>query len=94
MRLASTDHQKLTLPQFKQMVREQFFMLLIDEKATLAAIPSLLPPGAEERKVALDAVHDVIAASGDLTGDVAERMKRIDSLFDRGKPRLATAASS
>ncbi len=29
--------------QFEQLVREQFFMLLIDEEAALAAIPSLLP---------------------------------------------------
>jgi hypothetical protein len=89
MRLASTDHQKLTLAEFKQMVREQFFMLLIDQEATLAAIPSLLPPGADERKTALAALHEVAAASGTLVGEAAERMKRIVSLFDGGKPRLA-----
>ena len=53
MRLASTEHQKLTLAQFKSMVREQFFMLLIDQEAALAAIPALLPPGADERQAAL-----------------------------------------
>ncbi len=50
IRLVSTDHQKLTLSQFKAMVREQFFMLLIDQEAALAAIPALLPPSAEERQ--------------------------------------------
>ncbi len=65
MRLASTDHQKLTLAQFKAMVREQFFMLLIDQEAALAAIPALLPPGADERQAALAAIRDVISASGE-----------------------------
>jgi hypothetical protein len=89
MRLASTDYQKLTLAQFKQLVREQFFMLLIDQEATLAAIPSLLPADAEARRTALAAVQEVASASGNLTGEAAERMKRIVSLFDGGKPRLA-----
>jgi hypothetical protein len=89
MRLASTDHQRLTLPQFKQLVREQYFMLLIDQEAALAAIPSLLPPGMDERKTALAAVQEVASASGKLTGEAAERMNRIVSLFDGGKPRLA-----
>jgi hypothetical protein len=89
MRLASTDHQKLTLAQFKQMVREQFFMLVIDQEATLAAIPSLLPADAEARQTALAAVQEVLSASGNLTGEAAERMNRIVSLFDGGKPRLA-----
>jgi hypothetical protein len=94
MRLASTDHQKLTLSQFKQMVREQFFMLLIDQDAAVAAIPSLLPPEAEERQAALGAIQEVVSASGELAGEAAERMKRVVKLFEGGKPRLATVANS
>ena len=33
----------LTLEQFKAMAREQFYMLLLDQEATLAAIPGMLP---------------------------------------------------
>ncbi len=94
MRLVSTDHQKLTLSQFKAMVREQFFMLLIDQEAALAAIPALLPPGAEERQAALAAIRDVISASGEPVGEAADRMKRIIKLFDGGKPRIASVANS
>jgi pimeloyl-ACP methyl ester carboxylesterase len=89
VRLASTESQKLTLAQFKRLVREQFFMLLIDEEAALSAIPSLLPPGADERKAALAAIQEVATASGDLAGEAGERMKRIVSLFEGGKLRLA-----
>jgi hypothetical protein len=94
MRLATTDHQKLTLSQFKAMVREQFFMLLIDQEAALAAMPALLPATAEERQAALAAIRDVIAASGEPTGEAAERMRRIVKLFEGGKPRFASVANS
>ena len=41
------DEPRLTLAEFKALVREQYFMLLIDEEAALAAIPAMLPPDAE-----------------------------------------------
>ena len=40
---ATTPDARLTLPEFKMLVREQFFMLLLDQEAALAAIPKLLP---------------------------------------------------
>jgi pimeloyl-ACP methyl ester carboxylesterase len=90
MRLATTDNQRLTLAQFKQLVREQFFMLLIDREAALSAIPQLLPADIDARRTALAAIQDVAAASGELTGEAAERMSRIAGLFEGGKPQLAT----
>jgi hypothetical protein len=89
IRLATTETQKLTLAEFKQLVREQFFMLLIDEEAALAAIPSMLPPGGDERQAALAAIQEVVSASGDLAEEAAKRMERIAGLFDGGRPRLA-----
>ena len=44
------DKPKPTLAEFKALVREQYYMLLIDEEATLAAIPDLLPPDREVRR--------------------------------------------
>ena len=38
-----TTTSRLTLSQFKAMVREQFFLLLLDEEAALEAIPKMLP---------------------------------------------------
>ena len=39
----TTAAPRLTLSEFKMLVREQFFMLLLDREAALAAIPKLLP---------------------------------------------------
>ena len=48
------QRQRLTLAQFKMLVREQFFMLLLDQDASLAAIPKLLPENADERRAAFE----------------------------------------
>ena len=76
---------KLTLAQFKAMVREQFFLLLLDQEAALAAIPKLLPDDREARRNGLAAIAEVLNASGEIEGEVAERYMQITRLFDAGE---------
>ena len=45
-------HGDMPLSIFKALVREQFNMLLLDQNAALAAIPSMLPPDAQIRAAA------------------------------------------
>ncbi len=71
----------LTLAQFKTMVREQFFMLLVDQDAALAAIPKLLPESADERHAGLAAIREVLSASAEISGEVARRLKQVGQLF-------------
>jgi hypothetical protein len=73
---------RLTLSQFKDMAREQFFLLLLDPEATLAAIPKMLPPDMDERRKGLAAIRNVLGASGEISGETAERMARITRLFE------------
>jgi Protein of unknown function (DUF3141) len=80
LRLAEPGAQ-LTLAQFKAMVREQYFMLLIDPEAALAAIPAMLPADAEERHAGFAAVRQVLAARGEIGGEAAERLERVRKLF-------------
>jgi uncharacterized protein DUF3141 len=72
---------RLTVAQFKAMVREQFFMLLLDQDAALAAIPKLLPQNADERRAGFAAIQDVLSASAAISGEAAMRLKRIGELF-------------
>jgi hypothetical protein len=81
IRLAGEGVPHLTLAAFKALVREQYFMLLIDPDAALAAIPDLLPPDDETRRKAFAIVRQVIGARGEITGEVAERLARIAQLF-------------
>jgi hypothetical protein len=78
---ARDEWRRLTLAEFKALVREQYFMLLIDEDATLAAIPDLLPPDHQVRRRAFVTLHQILSASGAVTGDAAERLRRIARLF-------------
>ncbi|SDA63072.1 DUF3141 domain-containing protein [Sinorhizobium sp. NFACC03] len=81
LRRAHPSAKQLTLADFKAVMREQYFMLLIDEDAALAALPKLLPEAIEERRAAFAALREVLDASGALTGLAAERLQRVATLF-------------
>jgi uncharacterized protein DUF3141 len=72
---------RLTLAQFKTIVREQFFMLLLEPEASLAAIPKLLPPSEDERREGLAAIRGVLSASAAISGETARRLERVTQLF-------------
>jgi hypothetical protein len=85
---------RLTLAQFKTMVREQFFMLLLDQDATLGAIPKLLPKNAEPRRAAFAVMREVVSASAEVSGESAQRLHRVAELFgvtDEGSRATASA---
>jgi hypothetical protein len=72
---------RVTLAEFKMLVREQFFMLLLDRDATLAAIPKLLPDDLNQRRAAFSAIREVLSASEAISGERAERLNRVAGLF-------------
>jgi hypothetical protein len=63
------------------MAREQFYLLLLEPEATLAAIPKLLPADVGERRKGLAAIRNVLSSSGEITGEAAERLKKVTALF-------------
>ncbi len=79
-----------SLAEFKALVREQFYLLLIDQEAALAAIPKMLPEDVKTRNLALDAVKSVLTAFGPLDGEDQERLGRITRLFDLGVAAVGT----
>ncbi len=76
------EGSRLTLAQFKAMAREQFFLLLLEPEATLAAIPKLLPADVAERRKGLAAIRNVLSAAGEISGEAAERLKKVTALFE------------
>src|SRR6266566_3996756 len=85
---------RLTLSEFKMLVREQFFMLLLDQETALAAIPKLLPDNASERHAAFKAIREVLSASAAISGEVAKRLKRIAELFGVDANEVSDKASN
>src|SRR6186713_165973 len=90
----SDSGARLTLAEFKMLVREQFFMLLLDQEAALAAIPKLLPDDAKARQAAFAAIREVLSASAAISGEVAKRLKRVAELSGVDAGELSDKASN
>ncbi|MFT6916867.1 MAG: hypothetical protein ACJAWL_003210 [Motiliproteus sp.] len=71
----------MSLEEFKQTFRKQFFSVLLDQEGALAAISMMLPEDAEVRKESLESVRRVVTASGELQGEKARRFEEIKMLF-------------
>ena len=85
--------KRMTLAQFKSLVRAQFFMLLLDEEASLAAIPKMLPQDMESRRNAVGAIRDLLSVTGKISGETATRFSRIAQLFGVSESDLQATGS-
>jgi pimeloyl-ACP methyl ester carboxylesterase len=93
MRAVSEAARKMTVAEFKAMVREQFFMLLIDQEAALAAIPGLLPKDMNVRRKALAMLRETLSAAGEIRGEVADRLQQVAGIFGVEKAADAKVVS-
>jgi hypothetical protein len=82
----------LTLEEFKRVLREQFFALTLDPEGAVAAIPKMVP--ADARKEALTAIRAVASAAGDVRGERAERLARIEAILKEPAPAARPEAAA
>jgi Protein of unknown function (DUF3141) len=82
------------LAAFKAMVREQFYMLLLDTEGALAAIPSMLPDDSRSRRKAFDLIKQVLRARGSYSQQDRERLQQIGRLFGVDEPLLEDDAAT
>lgn len=71
-----------SLQEFKTMVREQYFALLLDPKAALDAIPGMLAPEPGARDDVVRVLRRVVSAAGAPEGDRAERLGKMERLLE------------
>ncbi|HTY68340.1 MAG TPA: DUF3141 domain-containing protein [Alphaproteobacteria bacterium] len=71
----------MTLAEFKTLVRDQYFMLLIDEQRALATLPELTRRDQVDVAQMVAALQRVATATGDLAGQPAARLQRIEALL-------------
>ena len=94
LRQIRAEHQGLTLQAFKQVLREQYFSLMLDRDAALAGIAKMLPADAAERKTLLAVIHRAVEAAEPPVGERARRLAQIEQMFSGGRaPALAKKAS-
>ena len=76
-------HGPKTLPlqEFKRIIREQFFMLIVDEPQALATLPHLLPADPAKRAEAFGLIRSVVEATGDIPEPEAERLAAVERIF-------------
>jgi len=80
LREIRSENQGLTLQAFKQVLREQFFSLLLDREAALAAIPKMLPADAATRSRILEVIRRTVGAAGQPGGEKAQRLAQIEQM--------------
>jgi hypothetical protein len=86
LRESRSENQGLTLQAFKQVLREQYFSLMLDRDAALAAIPKMLPADAASRARILEILRRTVQAAGQVSGEKAQRLEQIERLFAAAAP--------
>ena len=82
-------HPEVSPADFKEILREQWAIVTIDERAAIEALPGLLPADGAARHAFLDAIEAIIATTGNLNADAQSRLSKIKLLLDSGSLRLA-----
>jgi pimeloyl-ACP methyl ester carboxylesterase len=72
----------ISLAEFKQITREQYYMLLLDEERAVAAIPGLIGRQSDMAGKLVPLIRRVLAARGSLTPEREARIARIDALVN------------
>jgi hypothetical protein len=78
-----------TMDQLKEVVREQYLLLKIDEKRAVAAIPKLIPRDPDHRDKTLRAIQRIISATGKPTDEAKRRLAEIERLFGVKAPKAS-----
>jgi len=74
--------KRVGLARFKEIVKEQYLILLLDAERAIATLPKLLPDNRRQCEEALALVRRVLAAGSALPEEGRRRLARIESLFD------------
>ena len=81
--LRARQEKAMSLSSFKQLVREQAMVMVVDPEGAVAAIPTLLSHhGKAEIKEAHDFVKRVALASGTLNAEGKKRLARISAFYE------------
>ena len=74
--------KRVRLARFREMVREQYLLVRLNEERAVETLPKLLGTDSAVRKAALEALHRVLDAPGDLSAEGKRRLARIEVLFE------------
>jgi hypothetical protein len=88
LRAARPKEKRLTLPQFREVVRDQAQLLRMDEARAMETLPGLLPDDPAIRAQAFAALRAVVLAQGGLSAEGQARLDRLAAVFGAAPPAL------
>lgn len=71
----------VSLPAFKQNLRDQYLMLMLDEHRAMETIPILLKGHEAEAQQLLEYIREVVTAGGPLHKEAQRRLGEVEELF-------------
>src|SRR5206468_6098127 len=80
--------KRVGFARFKEIVKEQYLILLLDPERAIAALPKLLPDNRRQCDEALALVRRVLAARGALSEEGSRRLERIEAMFAGPPPAV------
>ncbi len=80
--------KRIGLARFKEVVKEQYLILLMDAERAIAALPKLMPANRRQCEEALALVRRVLAARGALPEEGRRRLERVEAMFAGPPPEV------
>jgi pimeloyl-ACP methyl ester carboxylesterase len=80
-RIRAEHGAKRTLAEFKQDLRDQYLMLLLDQRRAMETIPLLLKGREGELRKLLETIRLVVTAGGPLQEEAQKRLAEVEQLF-------------
>ena len=80
-RIRAQHGTEKSLAEFKQDLREQYYMLRIDESRTIELIPKLLQGHENEGPQLLEYIRQIVYADGSLGEEGQRRLAQVEKLF-------------
>src|SRR5207302_10005317 len=78
--------KRVGFARFKEIVKEQYLILLLDAERAIAALPKLLPNDRRQCEETLALVRRVLAARGALPEECSHRLERIHAAIAGPRP--------
>jgi hypothetical protein len=80
--------KRIGVARFKEIVKEQYLILLLDAERAITALPKLLPDNRRQCEEALALVRRVLAARGALAEEGRRRLERVEAMFAGPPPEI------
>ena len=73
--------KQMSLAVFKEKLKEQHLITMLDEERAVATIPKLLPTDDAKRTAVIGAVRRILGVRGNLSDEAKRRLARVETLF-------------